>query len=74
MKNCTSCQYAEWAKTASGKLHPSGNGQCKYKYKVPALPQSMYWLGRCDPIPNGGRINRHKELKDHCAYFGRHDG
>lgn len=26
MKNCTDCKHAEWKRTASGKLHPSGAG------------------------------------------------
>jgi len=69
MKNCTHCKYADWQRTKSGALHPSGDGKCTFEYKVPVLPQSMYWLSDC--IPYGGYISRKKELKDHCAYFLR---
>ena len=70
MKNCTYCAHADWQKTSSGRLHPSGDGNCKYPYKVPELPKSMYWIGG-SPTPHGGRINRKEELKDHCKYFTR---
>lgn len=72
MKNCMNCKYAEWSKTATGKLHPSGDGRCKYPYKVPDLPLSMYWVGNA-PTPNGGAINRKQELSGHCAYFLQHE-
>lgn len=26
MKNCINCKYAEWSRTESGRLHPSGDG------------------------------------------------
>jgi hypothetical protein len=69
MKKCTNCKYAEWEKTSAGKLHPSGNGKCKYPLRIPALPQSMYWIGKSSPVPCGGYISRKKELNDHCVYF-----
>jgi hypothetical protein len=67
MKSCTNCKYAEWKKTASGRLHPSGDGRCQFTYKLPPLPQSMYWIG--SPSPCGGHINRKNDLKDHCVYY-----
>lgn len=69
MKNCTHCKWAEWYRTAADKLHPSGDGMCVYPWKLPPLPQSMYWHGALRP--SGGAINRRKELTDHCAYFAR---
>ena len=33
MKNCTDCKYADWQRTAAGKLHPSGDGECTYEAK-----------------------------------------
>lgn len=71
MKNCKDCKHAEWRRNAAGNLHPSGNGMCRYPYKVPALPACMYWMSRNDPKPFGGPINRHAELGDHCVYFAR---
>jgi hypothetical protein len=38
MKNCTNCTYADWKKTAAGKLHPSGYGKCTNAVKLPKLP------------------------------------
>lgn len=68
MKNCTDCKYADWDTAKNGRLHPSGDGQCKYPLRIPDLPQSMYWVGSA-PKPCGGHINRRSDLKDHCAYF-----
>lgn len=71
MKNCTDCKHAEWKRTASGKLHPSGDGRCRYPYKVPPLPASMRWYLDRAPAIFGGHINRRKWLSDHCAYYAR---
>ena len=71
MKNCKDCKYADWDKTKSGRLHPSGDGRCTFPWKIPALPASMYWIGKNSPTPNGGSINRKKRFKDHCPYYGR---
>ena len=68
MKNCTGCKYAIWEKTKTGRLHPSGDGRCKYPYKLPKLPASMYWL-YCLDRPEGGYINRRIDLKEHCVYY-----
>lgn len=56
---CLSCVFAEWEKTADGRRHPSGDGRCKFKFEMPKLPSSMYWVG-VEPTPNGGFINRRK--------------
>jgi len=68
MKTCKGCKYAEWDRTKTGRLSPTGDGKCKYKYKIPKLPASRYWIGG-DPYPNGGFINRKEELKEHCIYW-----
>jgi len=72
MKNCKGCKYAEWAKTKTGRISPTGNGKCSYEYKVPPLPASMHWLGV--PHPVGGYIDRHGELQVHCTYYTREEG
>ena len=70
MKSCLHCKYAGWRRTDSGKLHPSGDGRCTYDWKMPPLPQSMYWLGKIAPtMPYIVTISRKKELPDHCAYW-----
>ena len=71
MKNCTECKYAAWRVTAIGRLHPSGDGRCKYPFKIPELPKAFYWLYVGPPEPCGGAINRRKNLADHCVYFAR---
>jgi len=68
MKNCTGCKYACWNTAKSGRLHPSGDGRCNFPIKIPVLPQAFYWIGG-NPSPLGGSINRHGELKEHCAYY-----
>ena len=55
----------------AGKLHPSKEGECLFKYRLPPLPQSMYWI--TEPNLCGGYITRGKELKDHCVYYMLHD-
>lgn len=72
MKTCDGCKHAEWKYTTTGRLHPGGDGRCTWKYKAPALPQSMFWTGRPNPPePSGGYINRRHPLPDHCVYFTR---
>ena len=71
MKSCLNCKHAEWLKTAGGRLHPSGEGKCKFPYKLPPLPTAMYWISK--PFVGGGYINRRKELKDHCPHFAREE-
>lgn len=73
MKNCLNCKHAEWKRTDAGRLHPSGDGRCKYPWKIPQLPASMYWIGLSAPTPCGGRISRNDEMKEHCVYFERVD-
>jgi hypothetical protein len=67
MKNCTECAHANWQRTKSGSLHPSGQGRCGKKIELPQLPQAFYWSSQ--PYLCGGYINRHEELKDHCSYW-----
>ena len=70
MKNCTNCTYADWKKTAEGKLHPSGDGRCTKEVKIPELPklpEAFYFL--FEPHISGGVISKHEELKADCVYF-----
>lgn len=73
MKTCTNCKHAEWKRTKSGNLHSSGEGRCKYPWKMPQLPASMYWGWPIAPTPCGGQISSKTGLKDHCAYYVRED-
>jgi hypothetical protein len=71
MIDCTHCAHAAWAKTAAGKMHPSGDGRCTYIVKIPPLPACMGWGPghRESPTPYGGYINRREPLKSHCVYW-----
>lgn len=73
MKNCTDCKHAQWDRTMSGRLHPSGAGRCGYEYKLPPLPAARRWIGG-EPMASSGYINRREERKDHCPYFAREEG
>ena len=69
MQNCVGCKHAEWLRTKTGRLSPTGYGECKYPYKTTKLPASMYWTRMSEPKPYGGSINRKKDLKEHCVYY-----
>lgn len=69
MKNCTHCKHADWQRTAAGKLHPAGDGMCKFPVAIPPLPACMHWMAM--PRLFGGAINRQKELSTHCVYYAR---
>lgn len=66
---CLECKHADWQRTASGKLHPSGDGRCRWEYPEISLPVSMYFVsfGK-GPSPSGGHINRRHEWRD-CPQF-----
>jgi len=70
MKNCTDCIHAEWDRTKTGRLSPTGDGRCRFDYKPRPLPASMYWISG-PSMPLGGHINRKEEFKHHCMYFAR---
>jgi len=62
---CLDCRFAEWDRTAAGRLHPNKGGFCVWTKRV-AFPASMSkravdhleqtlrrhrWIDRGDPIP-----------------------
>jgi hypothetical protein len=71
MKTCEGCKYAEWKRTSNGRLHPDKLGRCAYKWVMPPLPQSMYFINGAHPF--GGWIERGRVLKDHCVYWAKAD-
>ena len=66
---CVDCKFAEWKKTANGRLHPSGDGRCLWQYPDIKLPISMYF-GGSGPSPWGGLICRKDERKP-CPQYQR---
>ena len=67
MKTCNGCKYAMWKKTKTGSLCPSGIGTCEYRYKIPSLPKSMYFVASPGIVKSA--ISRHVEFTDHCVYY-----
>lgn len=70
---CDGCRWAEWARTRSGALHPNKSGKCKRLETHPLdlrLPAAFSWntFGRGAPVPNGGFIERGRELTDKCEF------
>jgi hypothetical protein len=64
---CLTCKLAGWAKTASGRLRPHGQGRCNWE--MPHIPTpAAYWWSEFDrkrPIKAfGGYIERrpHKPI------------
>lgn len=73
MPDCTTCAYAEWNRTKTGRLHPSGDGKCTWDgWKKWVLPKAFYyvWSGctKVAPPPSGGHINRKNPHMD-CPYY-----
>ena len=64
MSNCLECHYAEWERTKTGRLSPSGDGSCTYKVNI-IIPRAFYWIGGGEIRPYGGHINR-KYVDEHC--------
>ena len=62
---CLTCRFAEWKRTASGKLHPDGSGRCRWEMPKIALPKAFYYVGSRDrgaPQTSGGRIERRADF------------
>ena len=68
MKECLNCKYAKWHRSKNGRLHPSGEGECTYRYKPQPLPNAFFWLFNT-AHPLGGQINRKKQYEKDCPYF-----
>lgn len=67
---CLGCRYANWQKTATGRLHPNGQGKCERLRAHPLdlrLPASFYWLSG-SPMPAGGHIERNHPLREKCIF------
>jgi hypothetical protein len=69
---CDDCVFAEWKKTANGRLHPNKRGLCKRLYEHPLdlrIPPVFYWgVFKTAPYPSGGYIERGKPLEEKCIF------
>ncbi len=68
MTRCEDCKFADWKRTANGRLHPDKSGRCTFEVVIPALPRSRYWQSR-GPVPSGGYIERGKLDEIECPTF-----
>jgi len=64
MKTCNECKYADWNRTTSGRLHPSGDGFCTYKL-TPQIPNAF------SIIKVGGGISRRRTYNIRCPYWAK---
>lgn len=67
---CDNCAYAEWKRTANGRLHPDKSGRCTFLKKHPRddrLPAAFYWIGSA-PNPAGGAIERGDKVRTMCVF------
>lgn len=55
---CLTCKLAQWKKTTNGRLHPGGDGKCRWKPPHIPTPESWHWGGWSvaarQPTPLGG--------------------
>lgn len=56
---CLTCKLAEWKKTPSGRLNPSGEGRCTWRPAYIPTATAWHWaFDRAQPVPVGGWITR----------------
>lgn len=59
---CMNCEHANWFRTDTGRLHPTGNGKCQWKYTPQPIPAAFYWSVNTPRGPYGGAINRREPI------------
>ncbi len=74
MKSCDNCKYADWKRTRNGRLHPSKEGRCTFKYKIRPMPNAMWIVvfhgsPSNDTVVTGERIYRGGEYQRHCPTY-----
>lgn len=72
-QRCTECTHALWRRTANGRLHQSGDGECIVKIApLPTLPKCSSWvIAKRNP---GGWINRWSANHTDCPLFALKEG
>ena len=68
--DCTTCQHADWQRTKTGRLHPSGTGECLWDdWKEWKLPKAFWYISSKQNVrPGGGYINRRNPFTD-CPFY-----
>jgi hypothetical protein len=69
-RSCDTCRFAEWQKTANGRLHPGKQGKCTWQAPVYPIPKAVSygWQGGGKPpVEHHGRyISRDKYMHKDC--------
>lgn len=65
---CKTCRYAEWKKTATGRLSPTGDGMCAYDVWHPVPCSTFVYDYKDGVVIKGGFINRHRDI-NHCDVY-----
>jgi len=68
MTGCDDCRYADWHRTADGKLHPLRGGKCTYQVTLKDLPVVCRWFYE-PPTCIGGYIERGSGHGLECVYW-----
>jgi hypothetical protein len=66
---CETCKFAEWKRTANGRLHPDKSGKCTRLIAHPLdfrVPAAFYW--HSVPNPLGGYIQRGEKDRSKCIF------
>lgn len=72
---CLKCDHANWLRTNSGRLHPSGQGKCTWQRTIqtPAAGLSRGVFGfadRGDPLTlEGSNLWRNDDIHTKCPTF-----
>lgn len=69
---CDDCKLALWKRTTNGRLHPDKQGRCGWTWLPPPIPYAFsfsYGHNGEPPKPNGGYIERGRELRRDCVCY-----
>lgn len=74
---CDTCRFADWNKTANGRLHPGKQGKCTWTAPVYPIPKavSYSWAGGGKPpVEQHGRyISRDQHMHLNCEAWKPND-
>jgi hypothetical protein len=70
---CDKCIHADWLRTATGRLSPSKQGQCRWNLRVELPPSVTAWGLNVGAdrvlVISGGYIDRGSELRRDCPAY-----
>lgn len=72
---CDDCKFADWRRTANGRLHPGKTGNCAFKWEPPPIPSAFYVPGQYTKSTVrlvGGLIERGRDIEA-CPCYAEKD-